>query len=458
MLSTAATTYYELEFPQPVSECGKLMTVAARLLANALRRAVAPALHFDEMPAGPPRPMPGRRYLLYVHIPFCEYLCPFCSFHRVQFKARTANPYFDALRAEIVRYAELGFEFHEVYVGGGTPTVLPEQLLSTLRLVRELSPVGDISVETNPNHLNPPVVDALQAAGVTRLSVGVQSFDDTLLERMGRYQAYGSAAQIVERLARVRDVFPTLNVDLIFNLPEQTAASFATDLRILRDVVCPTQVSFYPLMATESTRERMRREMSIVEGDNEHTFYRMIADGLGPAYQANSAWCFSRGPGMVDEYVVDQEDYVGAGSGAFGYVHGRLTANSFSLREYQARIAAGGLGVTRSRNLSRREQLRYHLLMRLFGLRLDKGITRERFGDDAYRQLWPEVMALKLAGAVRETSDELHLTDRGMYYWVVMMREFFTGVNRFREEMREQWRARTRPRLPGPASLESLEH
>ena len=122
-------------------------------------------------------------------------------------------------------------------------------------------------------------------------------------------------------------------------------------------------------------------------------------------------------------------------------MHGRLTANTFSLREYQARIAAGGLGITRSRELLRREQLRYHLLMRLFGLRLDKAETRGRFGSSALRELWPEITALRLAGAVSDTGDELRLTRRGRYYWVVMMREFFTAVNRFRDTMREQWRS-----------------
>ena len=131
---------------------------------------------------------------------------------------------------------------------------------------------------------------------------------------------------------------------------------------------------------------------------------------------------------------------MGVGSGAFGYLHGRMTANTFSLRQYQDRIAAGQFGITRSRDLTRREQLRYHLLMRLFGLQLDKSLTRERFGASGLRSLWPELLALRLLGAVRDTGDQLQLTERGRYYWVVLMREFFTGVSRFREAMREQWR------------------
>lgn len=420
------------------------MTVAARLLAATASRSFARALQFDPEPNGVPKPVPGRQYLLYLHIPFCESLCPFCSFHRVQFNAKRAQPYFRALRDEITRYAALGFDFHEVYVGGGTPTVLPDELQATLELVRARFSVSDISVETNPNHLTGTVISALQAVGVTRLSVGVQSFDDNLLKRMGRYQAYGSGAQTAERLAACREDFDTLNVDLIFNLPDQTADSFQRDLEILRDEVRAPQVSFYPLMATEATRARMRREMGVSGTDNEFRFYRMIPGGLGDAYHAQSAWCFSRGIGQVDEYVVDQEDYVGAGSGSFGYLHGRLTANTFSLREYQARIAAGRLGVTSSRNFSRQDRLRYHLLMRLFGLRLDKAETRARFGDDALSSLRFEIGLLRLAGWVRDTGDELQLTDRGMYYWVVLMREFFTGVNRFREAMRNNWKSESR--------------
>jgi coproporphyrinogen III oxidase-like Fe-S oxidoreductase len=367
----------------------------------------------------------------------------------VQFRPRQAQPYFEALRAEIAHYADRGFDFGEVYVGGGTPTVMPDELARTLGLIRARFSVTDISVETNPNHLTPPVLQALQAAGVNRLSVGVQSFDDVLLKRMGRYQAYGSGLETADRLARVQAAFPTVNADLIFNLPGQSADSFARDLEILRQEVGVTQASFYPLMATPSTRARMRAEMGESAADNEQAFYQMIEPGLGRAYRASSAWCFSRGAGRVDEYVVDNEDYVGAGSGAFGYLQGQLQASTFSLRDYQARVAAGHTGVTHSRDFSRREQLRYHLLMRLFGLRLDKRLTTERFGAGALRSLLPELAALKLLGAIREEDSVLHLTPRGRYYWVVLMREFFSGVNRFREVMREDWRSGpSRGRLP----------
>ena len=90
-----------------------------------------------------------------MHVPFCEVLCPFCSFHRVRYNESKTARYFEALRREIRLYHEAGFRFSDVYVGGGTPTVNADELLATLELVRDLSPVRTISIETNPNHLEP---------------------------------------------------------------------------------------------------------------------------------------------------------------------------------------------------------------------------------------------------------------------------------------------------------------
>ena len=137
-----------------------------RPFLHVLRREYAGAMRFDEddaaevMPAAPAAPCQ-----LYVHVPFCEVLCPFCSFHRVRYDESKTARYFEALRQEIRHYHDAGFSFSDVYVGGGTPTVNPDELLATLKLIRELSPVHTISIETNPNHLEPDVLERYRDAG-----------------------------------------------------------------------------------------------------------------------------------------------------------------------------------------------------------------------------------------------------------------------------------------------------
>ena len=110
-----------------------------KLLTRYTRHACRGYMHLDELGSRGqrPEPVPGIKPLLYVHVPFCRSLCPFCTFHRIRYTGPRAERYFAALRDEIRRYHDLGFEFEEVYVGGGTPTIDPNELVETLEIFFE---------------------------------------------------------------------------------------------------------------------------------------------------------------------------------------------------------------------------------------------------------------------------------------------------------------------------------
>ena len=417
--------------------------LAARMESAALRclrGAYATAMQGEfSAPASAltPAAQPGT---LYVHVPFCESLCPFCSFHRVAYRAPKTQRYFDALRAELRQYHARGFAFSEVYVGGGTPTVAPAQLEATLQLIRSLWSVRRMSVETNPNHLTPETMARLENCGVDRLSVGVQSFDDALLLEMGRLQPYGTAAEIARRLEEAQGRFSTLNVDLMFNFPHQSIGSLRNDLAKIRDLGID-QVSYYPLMSASATRRRMHKELGTVDPSRRREFYGEILAGLRAQYQPSSAWCFTRrgssGPtGALDEYIVGSSEYVGAGSGAFSYVGGKLYATTFSLNAYEQLICSGHSAITACRSLSVRQRQHYDLLVGLFGVSLPWSTLEGKYGPQVRRALAVQIAALRLVGAVRAEGAALHLTQRGMYYWMLMMAEFFTAVNELRATMR----------------------
>jgi coproporphyrinogen III oxidase-like Fe-S oxidoreductase len=382
----------------------------------------------------PPRPATGGCYL-YVHIPFCEVLCPFCSFHRVQHCHEQARRYFAALRDEIRLYADAGYEFSGVYFGGGTPTIEPEELTETIALVRGRFAVREISVETNPKDLRPAVLATLRAAGVTRLSVGVQSFDDALLQEMDRYEKYGSGAEIAEHIRAAAGLFPTLNVDLIFNQPHQSLASLERDLEIFRSLGA-NQVSCYPLMTSPTVLRRMSDAMGTPDRRRLRTFFQTIRQRLAPDFAPTSAWCFTRAGEGSDEYIATAENYVGVGSGAFSYLDGTLHATTFSLHAYEQRIAQGLTGIVARHQLSAADQMRYALLVRMFGLGLDREWALRRHGKKFFRTVWGELRTLELLGAARRTERGWQLTERGMYWLMLMMSEFFEAVNGYREAMR----------------------
>ena len=432
--------------------------LAERLLTAVMRRENERNLRLDAYSEPQlPEPNPAVEHLLYVHVPFCTRLCPYCSFNRFPFHETRAREYFTHLRDEIRMVAQRGYRCGSMYVGGGTPTVLVDELVETIDLARSLFDIREVSSETNPDHLVPEVVDQLTSR-IDRLSVGVQSFDDGLLKQMERYDKYGSAEEILERLAWVAGRFHSLNVDMIFNFPSQTREMLERDVEMLK-ASGTNQTTFYPLMASPVVAESLRRTVGKVDYAREGLFYHTIVDGLAPEFSPASCWTFSHtGGGMLDEYIVDYEEYVGVGSGAFSFTGGSILVNTFSLEEYAARVRAGRTTVTQVRRFDRKALMRYRFLMSLFGLSLDKQAFQRDFGVTIERGL-PLEMAFMRANRAFAIDDSLRLTltPRGRYLLVAMMREFFVGVNGVRDQARAALSTEERELLfgdgPGNATM-----
>lgn len=415
--------------PQLLTE--NLVSGVARKLANHYVR-------FNETSlSAPPRPVQmDAPLMLYLHIPFCEELCTYCSFHRVMFQADLARAYFAALRKEIQLYSlQGGYHFKTLYIGGGTPTILMDELITTIDWVKKHFPIEEISIETNPNHLIKENLLALKNAGVDRLSVGVQTFDDEILRTTGRYGRYGSGEDIVQRLADARGVFKTLNVDMIFNYPCQTHAGLQRDLEMLLQLKVD-QVTFYPLMLAESTRGKIARTMGAVSDKRGRRLYDQIYAVLSKEYKLSTAWCFSRNSSLIDEYIVTGEEYAGLGSGAFGYLDGCAYANTFNISEYIQRIEQGKFAIMASRSFSQVSRLLYDFMMQFFGLQIDARSLRQKYGP-AFLALYTILLFFRGIGGIAGGEKSGVYTTTKPYYGVVLMREFFTAVNSFRDYCRK---------------------
>jgi coproporphyrinogen III oxidase-like Fe-S oxidoreductase len=408
------------------------------LIAGHARKEFARSMRFEG--GGVPRIPPctaNKPRLMYIHIPFCEQLCPYCSFNRVVFDETLCRSYYQALRREIMLYEASGYSFSGIYVGGGTPTVLIDELEETLTLARTVFPVVEISVETNPNHLTPDRLEVLKRVGVNRLSVGVQSFEDRLLKDMDRYHKYGSGREIAERLKATMGLFDTLNADMIFNFPSQQSDMLARDLDVLVELGID-QITYYPLMVSNSTRQIISKTLGEVDYSKEKALYKQIVKRLRDLYRFSSAWCFSRKTGMIDEYVVHYDEYAGLGSGSIGFLSGTCYANTFNIQAYISQVmqGEGQFPLMASRNFSAGDLLRYDFLMKLFGMTMNTEALAVKYGGGVLRHLWFEILAFMAVGGLRYRKPHLYLTERGRYMWVIMMREFFIAVNNFRDYCR----------------------
>ncbi|MBI2832121.1 MAG: coproporphyrinogen III oxidase family protein [Chloroflexi bacterium] len=377
------------------------------------------------------KPQDGAEALsLYIHIPFCRALCPFCCFNRYLFKEDKARDYFKSLRRELDFYIQRGFRFSSVYFGGGTPTILMDELLDFIAYLRRNLEVKELSLETTPAEINPQTLEQLKSAGINRLSIGVQSFHDDVLKAMGRLTSTGEEAK--EKLKMAQGRFDTLNIDLIFNFPFQTVEKFEADVQTFKDLGID-QATFYPLMPSPHKKEALERRFDRVDNSREKRYYDVLLRELyNKGYKASTAWCFSRGERMIDEYIVDYADYIGIGSGSVSLYRGNFYVNSFSLEKYGDMVKNGKFPVARWRKLSEREYFRYYMLTKLFGMKLDTKSFRRAFNTDVHRKLRLELAFLKMIGVIKD-GETITVTPRGMYPVSVMMREFFAALNTLRE-------------------------
>jgi coproporphyrinogen III oxidase-like Fe-S oxidoreductase len=367
---------------------------------------------------------------LYVHIPFCRSLCPFCCFNRYLFQEDLARRYFIDLKREFELYRQRGFTFANVYFGGGTPTVLMDELLAFIEYLRAQLKVGEISLETTPRELTETNIELLKKAGISRLSIGVQSFDEEVLKTMGRVN--GPADEVRRRLRAAEGQFATLNVDFVFNFPGQTVGQFEADVAVFKELGID-QATFYPLMPSTHKKDALERKFNRVDNSREKRFYDVILRELyHGGYNTSTAWCFSRGERMIDEYIIESDDYIGMGAGSVSIAGGNFLVNTFSLERYHEMTESGRLPIAGWRRLTERENQRYYLLTKLFGMKLDIDAFRERFGGGIERKLRAEMAFFKGFGLV-SGNGTLRVTEKGMYPVNVMMRDFFASLNTLRE-------------------------
>lgn len=303
-------------------------------------------------PGGAPAPrLEPPPLSLYVHVPWCERKCPYCDFNSHALRAALPErEYCAALVADL--QGELpnvwGRRVRSVYVGGGTPSLLSaaavDGLLADIRALLPLAPDAEVTLEANPGTFGAAKARDLRAAGVGRVSVGAQSFDDGMLARIGRVHDGAQARRAVEHaLAHVGNV----NVDLMHALPGQDVAQALRDTRLARELG-PPHISAYHLAIEPGTAFARRPPPSLPDHDRQADISEAVAGDLGAngwAQYEISAFCR---PGAECAHNLNYwafGDYVGIGCGAHGKLTGRdgivRTERVRSPGEYMRRCLGG---------------------------------------------------------------------------------------------------------------------
>ncbi len=419
----------ELESKPTLNLWEKTILFAARFL---MRKKCEKALKFDFTDAHTriPPPKDGEKYLLYIHIPFCHTLCPYCSFNKFIFNETTAREYFSLLRQEIAFVKELGYDFVSLYVGGGTTTVLPDELAQTIDYAKSLFGIKEVTCEGDPR-IDESLIEKLKGR-VDRFSMGVQSFDDAILRKLGRYKKFGSSKEQKEKIALAIKNFPIVNLDFIFNIPEQSEDSVRKDMQEAL-ALGANQISTYPLMYSPSVKKRIEKSLGALKDKDTYRMYHAILEELR-GYVRLSSWSFSKeDAGVFDEYVVDYSEYVGLGSGSFSFLDGALYINTFSLKRYKESILSGNIATERFKTYTLSQRVEYRLMVEYFGGFPDIERLIEELGEESRGLILRRVKILRFLGIIAKDGT---LSAFGRYFFLVMMQEFYIGMDYVRESSR----------------------
>lgn len=381
---------------------------------------------------------------LYIHIPFCRSKCHYCDFNSYTGMQRLAEPYVGVLEREMElrAFQAAGRRAGTVFIGGGTPSVLPApalaELLAAVRRHYDLAPDAEITVEANPGTVDAGKLAALIAGGANRLSMGAQTFDDAQLRRLGRGHRVEEVREAVE-LARAAG-FDNINIDLIFGLPGQTLDGWRYDLE-QAVALRPDHISAYALQVEEGTpfyQEWRAGTLNLPPDEETEAMFDLVRRFLPRNGYARYEISNYSLPGRECRHNMlywHNEEYLGLGAGAVSCWGGRRWTNTCDPALYMQQVRDGAAWEEEGEAIERAAEMAETVFL---GLRLTRGVSAERFqsrfGQTLADVYGPVIERLERSGLLEWDRGDagagasLRLTERGTEIGNRIFVEFLPAV------------------------------
>ncbi len=349
---------------------------------------------------------------LYVHIPFCRRICGFCPYCKTTYERALCDAYIDALIDEIRMVGGMGPEGKKatsLYFGGGTPALAAGRMKEVIDAIGSyFSLSGGIGTELHPDDVTVPVLETLKDAGVTKISIGVQSFRSRYQKILGRRPV--DAGRLGSALARVP--FETVSMDFIFALPGQTFDDLRTDIETAFSHGA-NHIAMYPFIDfafTGSTIPPMRK------GEKRGLLDAVTRHCEKKGYRRGSIWTFSS-QDNASYSSMTRDNYLGFGCSAATLLENQFKINTFSIKDYCQRIRENKLPTSLTLRFTPRQRMIYHLFWTAYTTRIDKKAFEHTFGRTLKDVFGIELGFAKLLGLLKDEGESLRLTPKGVFYF-----------------------------------------
>lgn len=349
---------------------------------------------------------------LYVHIPFCKSICNFCPYCKVRYSAELCDRYIDSLIREIhivgSRYTKRK-KVTGLYFGGGTPALAADRIKGIVDALNEHFIITEgIGLELHPDNVNAKVLQMLKDAGVTKISIGIQSFSDKYRTVLGRKKI--DTAKMLSALSSVP--FETVSMDFIFALPGQNYDDLKSDIDTAFSLGA-NHVAVYPFIDftfTESPVAAMPKK------DKRKLLDSITQYCLEKGYSRNSIWTFSSKPNASYSSMT-RDNFIGFGCSAASLFKEQFKINTFDVDSYCERIRSGNLATSLTIRFTKRQRMIYWLFWTAYSTRVNAKDFEKFFGVPLKKMYGFELWAAKQLGLVREHNGTYEMTPKGAFYY-----------------------------------------
>lgn len=359
---------------------------------------------------------------LYIHIPFCDHKCIYCDFYSIITSDNILN-FKSALKKEIEYFSNIYSDnriYSSIFFGGGTPSLMePEYLADILSSVRKKFKIAgdaEITMETNPGTVDKNKLKKFKEAGINRISVGIQSFDEDELKFLTRIHDKQTAIQTVYNAAEVG--FENISVDLIFNLPNQTKEKWIENLKTA--ITLPIKhISTYSLILERGTilnKLVLDGKVTMQDDDYDADLYEATIDFLlSKGFYQYEVSNFTK-PGfecLHNNAYWKYRDYLGLGPSAHSFMNNKRWWNFSSLKKYIGEIELHGHAIMNSENITANQMHDEYVMLALRSSGLDLNDYNKRFNDDWINKNNDYFNLLKNENMITIDSNTIKLTSKG---------------------------------------------
>ena len=349
---------------------------------------------------------------LYVHIPFCKQICSFCPYCKELYSKEKCDKYVDYLIREIHMVGSSYSSQKKVtslYFGGGTPALIADRLKEIISVINQYFIITDgIGVELHPDNVSVDILQLLKDSGVTRISIGIQSFQEKFLSVLGRKNF--DYTKIADALKKVE--FETVSMDFIFALPQQTVEDLKNDIETAFENGA-NHIAIYPFIDFSFTKSTIN---SMAKKEKRKLLDDITDYCMAKGYRRDSIWTFSNN--CTAKYSsMTRDNFLGFGCSATTLLKSVFKINTFSVEEYENRIENDNLPTSLTLRFSLRQRMVYYLFWTLYSTKINAKDFNSFFGKSLKKTYGLEFKIAEKLGYIVRKNDGYEMTLKGAFYY-----------------------------------------